>query len=673
MAPLLEHTTDLTSKVMLITANVGSIFEDPERMLKMWLNEFVATVTKLQPMFLAIHMQEVGGKNYEESMQYVNHFIKTMLASEDLECYDKARVFLDEDFTAVDKFTALGSLYFAHVSMTAVEVFDFQAKKFVPFVGREVLSGNIESVPIKEKAKFPQNYFPECRWSRKGFIRTRWNICGSIFDLINIHLFHDANNIEAMLQSPSTYCEHRQRALQHTFERIENDEYEKVPFFLFGDFNFRLDTYYFMKDLTKNLVAVESRSKKNNELVKLTYKEADNDQKIVLVVEKKGFDHLRMKEIFYDNNGLSLLPYDKEIEPFRDRVYEHDINFPPSYPFSESLDDGVNYMKTRCPGWCDRIFVSYSAKSIIDDSSGPPLYLCIGKEVCMGDHKPIYLYFNLKHNAGKMPELVPEPQPSPHIPLRKILSINGEEVEPEKLDEINIHDYATFEKEQTLHPITRQSFKRKGDSEGMNGRSFHDIARDVMKEAGVLSYWKTHPGYSSVRRNRHHSSSSEDELSESQLEEEDSLTEVELDLEDDHSEEKTRDDGGGVGQSQIASGQTPSLPPPTNGQCTVQISDDQSLGGEEDPKSDVVVPQNGTDDLVPIKTPVTVDNVGKHNTDNGKSNIGASNHSAGPEQVVVVAQQQAEHAQPARRKITRHRHLSSLSRSEGCPCGCVLQ
>lgn len=40
----------------------------------------------------------------------------------------------------------------------------------------QVLSGNIENIQIKEKAKYPQNFFPEFKWSRKGFLRTRWNI-----------------------------------------------------------------------------------------------------------------------------------------------------------------------------------------------------------------------------------------------------------------------------------------------------------------------------------------------------------------------------------------------------------------------------------------------------------------------------------------------------------------
>jgi inositol-1,4,5-trisphosphate 5-phosphatase len=32
-----------------------------------------------------------------------------------------------------------------------------------------------------------------------------------------------------------------------TIYRFENDRYEKVPFFMFGDYNFRLDTHQLVK------------------------------------------------------------------------------------------------------------------------------------------------------------------------------------------------------------------------------------------------------------------------------------------------------------------------------------------------------------------------------------------------------------------------------------------
>jgi hypothetical protein len=38
----------------------------------------------------------------------------------------------------------------------------------------------------------------QCKWSRKGFLRTRWSLGGTVFDLINIHLFHDASNFVAV-------------------------------------------------------------------------------------------------------------------------------------------------------------------------------------------------------------------------------------------------------------------------------------------------------------------------------------------------------------------------------------------------------------------------------------------------------------------------------------------
>lgn len=93
---------------------------------------------------------------------------------------------------------------------------------------------------------------------------------GTVFDLINIHLFHDASNFVAMetvmqfpsfkfpftkdfclinfiriilsFQFPSVYSKTRRRALEHTLDRFHNDHYPNVPYFLFGDFNFRTDT-----------------------------------------------------------------------------------------------------------------------------------------------------------------------------------------------------------------------------------------------------------------------------------------------------------------------------------------------------------------------------------------------------------------------------------------------
>lgn len=74
--------------------------------------------------------------------------------------------------------------------------------------------------------------------------------------MVNIHLFHDASNFIAMEESPSVYCKNRRRALEHTLQRFHNDEYENVPYFLFGDFNFRTDTDEVIKVLNLNFVCL---------------------------------------------------------------------------------------------------------------------------------------------------------------------------------------------------------------------------------------------------------------------------------------------------------------------------------------------------------------------------------------------------------------------------------
>ncbi|KAK0070526.1 type I inositol 1 4 5-trisphosphate 5-phosphatase-like isoform X1 [Biomphalaria pfeifferi] len=501
-----------TTKAMLVTANVGSIFEEPETMFPSWLSAFyqASCLNVNQPSIVALHCQEVGGKNYEASMQHVNHFIKTLLACEELQKYDRARIILDEDYTASDKFTALGSLYFIHQDVPNVLIWDFVDCKFIEVEGREVLSGNIENVPIKEKAKFPQHFFPEFKWSRKGFLRTRWSVNNCIFDLVNIHLFHDASNIVAMQSSPSVYAENRQRALLHTLQRFENDKYSKVPLFIFGDFNFRLDSNLLIQELTSKLVAKQFRGKKD-QVNKIEYTEEGNG-KVLLTIGSKSFDYYEKHSDLFSNMNKWLHQYDTEFQSYREQLMEFEISFPPSYPFCENVKDGVSYMKTRVPSWCDRILLTHSAKDIIvQDLSHPVLYDIIGKESCMGDHKPVYLFFHIKPGKGKSPAedqtLLVSSTTSELLRSRaRTLSINGELVGNVDMEAINIHDYAVFEQEQNLIEEFRESIKNKAskDSDGDKKRSFQDVVRDVRTMEKVLKQW---PGRS---LDRHHSSSSED-------------------------------------------------------------------------------------------------------------------------------------------------------------------
>ncbi|XP_065377722.1 inositol polyphosphate-5-phosphatase A isoform X6 [Macaca fascicularis] len=289
----------------------------PENLQKNWLREFYQVVHTHKPHFMALHCQEFGGKNYEASMSHVDKFVKELLSSDAMKEYNRARVYLDENYKSQEHFTALGSFYFLHESLKNIYQFDFKAKKYRKVAGKEIYSDTLESTPMLEKEKFPQDYFPE------------------------------------------TLC------TKATMQTV--------------------------------------RAADTNEVVKLIFRESDNDRKVMLQLEKKLFDYFN-QEVFRDNNGTALLEFDKELSVFKDRLYELDISFPPSYPYSEDARQGEQYMNTRCPAWCDRILMSPSAKELVLRSESEEkvvTYDHIGPNVCMGDHKPVFLAFRIMPGAGK--------------------------------------------------------------------------------------------------------------------------------------------------------------------------------------------------------------------------------------------------------------------------------
>ena len=135
---------------------------------------------------------------------------RTLLSSEELSQFTHVKVFLDEDFTSTEKFTvretihesfrdkrsgcheqALGNLYFLHNSLEDCLIWDFVEKTFVPAIGQDIFAGDIEDVPIKEKAKFPQEFFPEVSKHEHGLV---W--------LLKDHFTNSVNGHEKALWGP---------------------------------------------------------------------------------------------------------------------------------------------------------------------------------------------------------------------------------------------------------------------------------------------------------------------------------------------------------------------------------------------------------------------------------------------------------------------------------------
>lgn len=63
--------------------------------------------------------------------------------------------------------------------------------------------------------------------------------------------------------------------------------------------------------------------------------------------------------------SFKLREYDRELEGFCGQLFEYPIEFPPSYPFVEDSKVSSDYMKTRCPAWCDRVVLSETARPLV--------------------------------------------------------------------------------------------------------------------------------------------------------------------------------------------------------------------------------------------------------------------------------------------------------------------
>ncbi|XP_064793380.1 inositol polyphosphate-5-phosphatase A-like isoform X3 [Oncorhynchus masou masou] len=378
---------EMYTDVLLVTANVGSLFDNMEHygVLKEawvgeiesdWMREFFGTVQSHKPRFIALHFQEVGGKDYMVNMGHAENFFCNIESNEEMRDFDRVCTYVDNHFKNVDSFTALGSMYFIHKSLKNIYQYDFNVKDFKAVSGQNKYVGSLDEVTTVEKEKFLKNFWPDFKWSRKGFMRTRWIIHNQGLDLVNVHLFHDASNLIACNASPSIYSDNRQKALRYVINRISDSSYTPLPFFLFGDFNFRLDTLSLVQNLSTSAVVQTVTKDSSNEVEKIICEQKDNDHKI--------------------------LKYDKEISAFQDVITEEDILFPPSYPYCEDYTKPTQYMNTRCPSWCDRILMSHTAQDIIhrrDEGASSVVYNTMGPNVCMGDHKPVFLSFALKTNG----------------------------------------------------------------------------------------------------------------------------------------------------------------------------------------------------------------------------------------------------------------------------------
>ena len=224
-------------KMFMVTHNINGLFDGDDVVLTQWASELAELALPMDPDFIAVHMQEVGGSNWKSEGVNRSKMIVSALVKLFREHWCSG--FLCNPDTS-NEFTALGAVFLVRRSILGeVRMWDFGEQNGTmagggrpsgwksldddQVVGAETLGPSLgDTAKVKcRHGKFPQHFFAESPgWSRKGFLHTRWSLAGCEVDMLNVHLFHDASNLTAIErpradESGSLYAARRLGALRH--------------------------------------------------------------------------------------------------------------------------------------------------------------------------------------------------------------------------------------------------------------------------------------------------------------------------------------------------------------------------------------------------------------------------------------------------------------------------
>ena len=251
-------------RVLLLTNNVGGVFDSLDEHLQPWLDELDDTVSNSAADFVALHIQELAGSRAVEdgtatldSMQRFSNAITARFPdfwSSGLMCSSA----LDADFTG------LGCLVLVRRSLTkdvAIYSFDRGQTGEGAWMPVSTLADPLVAEPAlparwARHSPFSRDLFDRLdpKWARKGWLHHRWRVDKQPFDLLNVHLFDDINHIRALnsrrdISAPiSVYAASRRDALRQALQMLTAAgpapaALGPVPpaLSVFGDLNWRLD------------------------------------------------------------------------------------------------------------------------------------------------------------------------------------------------------------------------------------------------------------------------------------------------------------------------------------------------------------------------------------------------------------------------------------------------
>lgn len=154
--------------------------------------------------------------------------------------------------------------------------------------------------------------------------------------------------------------------------------------FIFGDFNFRLNTKGVLELFRKELLEHVDDELCENDKLKVDskvfsvlnhekrFKEEYDWVIFVIAIFFSALTAFYYQGVIFEclltlHVSLQVHSFEFEAGQFSDHLTEGDLKFHPTYPFDEEV--GNTFMKTRCPAWCDRVLYTHDATSLMTSVS----------------------------------------------------------------------------------------------------------------------------------------------------------------------------------------------------------------------------------------------------------------------------------------------------------------
>lgn len=251
---------------------------------------------------------------------------------------------------------------------------------------------SISATQLRRDICYPAK-FVNADTSRKGFVLASLRVGRRVFNFMNLHLFHDADNAVAASVSPSPYVARRIEAFLEALSETACVVDEADPLFIFGDLNLRLDTHGLMNALKEQGMEPKVDKKKVSG-DPAAWEAVTSPAKWMWM---QGFDH----------EPTTL--FAQALQEHGQRLHEAPVRFGPTYLVNENktramsdaevlaaapfhrgcnqgpLDDEDEYSSQpvtspshravyqphRFPAWCDRIFFNEAAAELFVETSKP--------------------------------------------------------------------------------------------------------------------------------------------------------------------------------------------------------------------------------------------------------------------------------------------------------------